>query len=324
MTCEDIMEKDRFMFALQGDPAAAFADSLQERLAARERVEHDRARIRRWSVAAAAVVLMSGSLVFPGVRASAQAFLNLFRVVNITAVPVRPERFDEFADRGLDIGKLIGEEVQVVGTSGPPQVFAMPEQATQAAGFTPKVPDVLPDGLTMLQTEVMGEHVVGVKGNVALVQYVLDTLGIRDIQPPPGLDGQVLSARLQPMVRIVYVEGDAQVSVVQARSPEVVVPDGVDLAALGEIGLRVLGMGQLEAHTLAQAIDWRNTLVVPVPAGLTTFRQVSISGARGLLVSAADQSSLMKLLVWSDGTFVYGISGPLREQTIVLMAESLR
>ena len=71
----------------------------------------------------------------------------------------------------------------------------------------------------------------------------------------------------------------------QARSPEIDLPAGVDLAEIGEVGLRVAGLSADEARQFAEKIDWHTTLLVPVPANAASFREVDVHGTTGLLIS---------------------------------------
>ncbi len=84
---------------------------------------------RRLVVVGAGAVLAIVMLTLPVVRTSAQAFLDLFRVVNFTAVPVDVGRIQQLSQSGLDLPTLIGEQVEVVADPGPPQVFVLPSDA---------------------------------------------------------------------------------------------------------------------------------------------------------------------------------------------------
>ena len=66
-------------------------------------------------------------------------------------------------------------------------------------------------------------------------------------------------------------------------------PTGLDLARVGEIGLRIAGLSPSEAHRFAQSVDWHGTLVVPVPADVSSFSEVSVHGHKGLLVETKHQ-----------------------------------
>lgn len=320
---------DRFMYGLRETPSPKFAERLNERLKQQERGEivtepgRSSSRWARGAMTAAAGVLAVALFALPSVRASAQAFLNLFRVVNFTAVPVNTDRINQLNRSGLNLSTLIGKQVEVLADPGPARVFATTTDAADAAGIKVRLPTILPPGLTLVRTEVEGEHAVRVTGDTRKLTDILETIGLTDVQPPAGLDGQVATLRVQPIMRMVYGSGNLEVVFLQARSPEVTLPAAIDLSALGEVGLRIAGLGRSEAHTLAQAIDWRNTLVLPVPAGVSSFRQVAIHGSHGLLVTFKEKREI-RSLVWSEGGSVYGITGPLGEGLIAQMADSVQ
>jgi hypothetical protein len=75
----------------------------------------------------------------------------------------------------------------------------------------------------------------------------------------------------------------------QSNSPEIAIPPGVDIVELAEVGLRVLGLDAGEARHIATSTDWRSTLLVPVPLNASTFRQVTVRGNQGLLITMSGQ-----------------------------------
>lgn len=267
-------------------------------------------------------------MTFPSVRASAQAFLDLFRVINFTAVPVDPARVRRLVSEDLGLQQLIGGRVEKLGDPGMAQQFATPELAGAAVGFRVRLPEVVPPGIVMTEIEVKGERALRVTGDPTRLQQLLDTLEIRDLSVPGTLDGQTATLRMPPLVHVTYRDGDAQMDFFQGRSPEVSLPAGVDLPRLGEIGLRILGLERGEAYRLAHAIDWRSTLVVPVPALTTAFRQVDIQGNRGLLMRSVSTSQgnevASNLLVWTEAGYVYGMTGRVGMAPMLQMANSLR
>ena len=314
---------DQFMYGLRSTPSRQFEDRLRERIAGLGRRSDAESPLRtgRWAVAALLVFGLA-LLVFPAVRASAQAFLNLFRVVNFTAVPVNVDRLNQLAQNGLDLPRLIGQQVEVLEDPGPPRVFSTLDEAAAASRMLINLPAVVPPGLVMARIEMTGQHTARVKADTRKLQDVLDALGITDLRAPDGLDGQLATVRVPPIVRVVYANGDQEVAFSQARSPEITLPSGMNLSALGEIGLRIVGLDAGEAHTLAQAIDWQGTLIVPVPAGVSSFRQVAIRGNRGLLVASTQRRDI-KAVVWSARGSVYGITGALNDQRMLQMADSV-
>ncbi|MGE5246298.1 MAG: hypothetical protein ACM3SQ_18885 [Betaproteobacteria bacterium] len=317
---------DRFMHALQQAPPPDAAARIRARLRASD-VESAAVRARPWRRRALAGLAAAGALTalaaWPSARASAQAFLDLFRVVNFTAVPVDLTRLDRLSDAGLDLRDVIGRQVEMVTNPGTPQVFLTPEDASTAAGLPVRGPAAVPASLSLVRVQVQGEAIMKVTADVQRLRDVLDALGITDLQVPDGLDGATATVRVPPVARIEYANGPRTLDFMEARSPEVSAPAGLDLPRLGEIALRIAGLEAAEAHTLAQAIDWRNTFVVPVPSGAGTFRQVDVRGARGLLVETTSPKT-MRSLAWSSGGVVYGLTGNVDVQTLLVAAESVQ
>jgi hypothetical protein len=278
---------------------------------------------RRLAAPAIAGLSLIAIAAFPSTRASAQAFLDLFRVVNVAAVPVNVDRLKQLSQRGLDIETLIGSQVEVLANPGPAQAFTSPAEAAAAAGLTLRAPTVLPPGLVLVRTELKGERAASVTADTSKLRDVLDALEITDLSAPAGFDGQTATIRVPPVVRTVYANGAQEVSFFQARSPEMTLPPGIDVPPLAEIGLRIAGLGSSEAHMLANAIDWRSTLLVPIPAASSTFRQVDLPGGRGLFVEPTTRRG-PRAILWANGGMMYAMTGAVNSQTLLQMARSVQ
>jgi hypothetical protein len=120
----------------------------------------------------------------------------------------------------------------------------------------------------------------------------------------------------------------------QSRGPEVALPEGVELEELGALGLQMAGMSAEEARLFAGRIDWRTTLLVPIPAEGSNFREVEVQGRKGLLVSGRHRAkpgpdgrtrrgSWNSVLLWADDDNVYAAAGPGHGIEVLQMAESI-
>ena len=80
---------------------------------------------------------------------------------------------------------------------------------------------------------------------------------------------------------------------------------------------------------MARATDWRSTLLVPVPMNASTFRQVTVHGQPGLMITTTEERSAdghMRngvVLMWTEGDRVFCFQGNLTGQEFMQMAESL-
>ena len=318
---------DRWLHALQSEPSPVFKAELRQRLRNLDPAAETHRQWHRPALAATALVGVVGLLLsVPGVRASVAEFVSLFRVINLVAVPVDPSRVDRLKAQDLEIGTLIGDHVQVLQDPGAPVHVTSLSDAATAAGMTLATPQWLPDNTQVIDTVVVGERVMRVTADAPRLQQVMDALGIRDLTVPEGLDGQAVTVHVPPVVMIRYDHQDGRrTRLFQARTPQLTLPGSIDLPALGEIGLRILGLPPLEAKQFAQAIDWHTTLIVPVPPNATSFQQVDISGHRGVLIQNQPRNeSPTSTIVWSTPERVFALVSIEHVSQAMAMAASVQ
>jgi hypothetical protein len=327
----DQLSSEAWLSALRSDPSPLFKAQLRKRLRAQEAALLDSARggrawPRRAVVAAAAVIVVAVLISVPGVRASVAQFVSLFRVINVVGVRVDSSRIDRLKAEDLQIDTLVGEHVQVVQDPGPPVPVLSLVDAAAAAGMTLATPQWLPDNTQVIETAVIGERVLRVTADSLRLQQVMDALGINDLTVPAGLDGQIVNVRVPPVVMIRYDhQHNRRSRLFQARTPQLTLPNSIDVRALGEIGLRILGLPPAEAKQFAQAIDWHTTLVVPVPPNASSFQQVDISGHRGVLIQHQPRNqSPTTTIVWSTPERVFALVSIQHVAEVMAMATSVR
>jgi hypothetical protein len=328
---------DEQLFSLRRDPPTGFVERLRADL--RRHESGNTPTVRGWAAgaalgriaaAAALVALVAGLWTVPAVRASAQSFLALFRVVNIVAVPVDESRLAILKERQLDPLHLIGEQVQVLQDPGAPTFVPSPEQAGSLAGIDVQLPRELPREMALKAISVTGEYAARVTADANRLQQVLDTLGITDLTIPAGLDGQVSTVRMPPVVMVRYEQGPRITRFYQARTPQVTMPASIDLASLGEIGLRIIGLSPIDASHFSHAIDWQTTLLLPVPPMISSFKQVDINGHGGIALErwvpspTAPQRTRINALLWATDTRVFAIESTQSDEDLVLIANSVR
>jgi hypothetical protein len=305
------------LFSLREEPSPEFAARLRATLRDLDRHQAPVSR-REWPVvriaaSVAAVGVAAALFAVPSVRAAAASLLARFRMVHFVAVEVDESRVAQLRSSEIDLPRLIGERVQVLQEPGPPKAAASIEEAAAATGIRVRVPGWLPPDVTLRGTAYRGPGKVQVVADTARLQHLLDFLGIDDVQVPAALDGQTATIDVPALVRLTYAnDRGAEAHFLQARSPEVLLPEGVEIEALAEIGLRILGFGAEEAKRFAQVIDWRSTMLVPIPSGDARFKRVDINGNPGLLIartvpvtgsaSPAPPAREIQMLIWSSAT----------------------
>ena len=317
--------------ALRRDPDPEFAERLRAKLRQQplRRARSVRPPLLKLAAGLAVAAGVGFALTLPAVRAKASSFLALFREVSFVAVPVEPGVVLE-RKTGLDIPNLIGDRVQVLEEHAAVSVVSR-EAASASAGFQVQMPATLPDGAVLTQITVTGRHVVRVTADTTRLRQLLDALGLRDVAVPEDLDGEAAMITVSPMVATEFVEGERRAMFLQGPIPEVLMPQGVDLAELGEIGLRILGLPETDAREFAKKVDWHTTLVVPVPPSASRFRQVLVGTSQGVEIEGPivdpetrQEKGNWNLLLWSRGGRVYGIRSTMRFSDVLAMANSLQ
>jgi len=323
---------DRFLHEQRRDPPAGFGRALREHLRGFEDPEPARGfRPHPALVSALAVALVAAAFSLPAVRVAAQNALDLFRVHTFAAVEIRPERMEQLKRLGeqQDQDKSLSIfDQQKVTDPGKPVEYASVAEAANAAGMPDlRRPDALPDGLKFDKAGVSGRGEARLTLHADKVQHVLDALGITDVRVPMELDGRTLDVRMSPVVVQQYTNGKRTLTVLEGTSPEVTLPPGADLRRLGEIGLRVLGLDPAEARRVAASVDWKSTLLVPVPTNAASFRQVDVNGHPGLFVRMegdATDGHRGSMVMWTEGDRVHAVQSTLPGEDVLEVAQSLR
>ena len=267
---------------------------------------------------------------------AAQNALDLFRVDTFAGVEVDESRLDQLKKLGEQAGgdpaMMVFDSHEVIQDPGPPQEFPSPDLAASAAGLPGVLrPGTLPAGYRLEKTQVTGEGAVRFTLHTDRLRPVLDALALNDVQVPQGFDAQPITVHKPAIVAQRYTDGKRTFSVLEAMSPEVTLPPGADLRQLGEVALRVLGLDAREASRVAASVDWRNTMLVPVPTAAGSFNQVTVDGHPGLFVRInretrpdGTRTRGGGLVMWSEGGRVHAVQGDLPGEELLEMANALR
>ena len=292
--------------------------------------------------AVAAAVLLLGSFAFAPVRSGAAGLLQIFRVQDVQTVSLTQADLQSITD-ALQSGsghidlKSMGE-VWIDGTEAKPKTVTLAE-AKAAVDFPIKLPK---DATGQPTITLQAAQTYRFKLNVAAINAALKSYG-SDRTLPAGLDGKVFSVEIPAVVLAAYgdtrpVDSSAGVSagsstlfVGQARSPELVVPEDVDAAALRDVLLNLPFLPESVRSQLASISDWQSTLIVPNVDG--TAHDVTIDGVHAVVITPKSpaRDARRKLgplppdnaaVIWNQDGIVRGIGGTINEETAISLAKS--
>lgn len=306
-------------------------------------------RFRALTISLAVVAVLAVSLAFPQMRAWAGQFLGLFRVQQVTVLPIDISNLSQLSGNsalGSQIANLLSTSIDMTQKPSEPQPAGDASQASQMAGFTVRLPtsQTLSPALTV-QNGMAFQFVV----DEQRVQALLNSAGRSDLVLPSSLNGATIKVTIPSGVSASYGNCPAASSdttglglnnssggsngrkyadcviLAQIPSPTVLTPPDVDLTQLAEIGLEFTGMSAAQAQTFAQTVNWTSTLVIPVPVNAATYKQITVDGVTGVLIQRPPDDAPQYALVWVKDGIIYAIGGLGADTTTAInMANSMK
>jgi hypothetical protein len=295
-------------------------------------------------IGAVVLLLLALILTFPGTRAMASELLNLFRVQQVTVIPVDFTGLKQLTGDGAlgnQFSELISKSIDMTQKPGDPVDAADANQASQLAGFTVR----LPKELTPSRISVPSGAAFTLTVDQKKAQALLDEAGRSDLVLPDSIEGAEVSVQIPASASIAYgtcpkpsadgsdASNDSRIPgrqypdcviLAQIPSPIVNAPANVDVAQLAQIGLEFTGMSPEQASAFTSSVDWTSTLVVPIPKNAAIYQQVTVDGVTGTLIQRPADDAPQFALLWVKNGIVYAISGlGTNSQQAIEMANSL-
>ncbi len=291
----------------------------------------------------AIVVLLALVVAIPTTRALADQLLNLFRVQQVTVIPVDFTGMQDLTNNdvyGKQISELLSSSIDMTQKPGKPVSAADAAQASQMAGFNVR----LPQGKTPSQIYVDNGAAFTLKVDRARAQALLDEAGRSDLVLPASIDGADISVTIPAGVSVGYgkcpTPSGADESVLpggtpgrkypdcvmlaEIPSPSVEAPSSIDVAQLAQIGLEFTGMSPEQAAAYTKTVDWTSSLVIPIPKNAATYEQVKVDGVTGTLIQRPADDAPQFALIWVKDGIIYAIGGLGSDsQQAIQMANSL-
>lgn len=274
----------------------------------------------------AAVCLLLSLLVFPPIRAAADQLLQIFRVRQVLFVPISDERMEQLKGLDFDASTLFVGEPETLDEPTEPYTVTTVAEAESIVGYTLHQP-TFTTAPTDTAVVVNDAATMAFQVNVEGARELFTLLAIDDVTLPDALGTTPITVSMPASAALRYAGANYQVMLYQGQSPEMALPEGLDLRELGRAGLRLLGLTPQEAETLSQQVDWSSTLLFPFPADIDNISQITVGDAQGLLTrSYQGEQGVQWQLYWqaSERFYVLGAKGRLSRDEVVVLAESVR
>jgi hypothetical protein len=290
-----------------------------------------------WVIGMASVIILC-ALMFPSGRSLAQRFLATLRIEKVQPVALDFSALDGNRPLGEMLGKMLSEKM-VVTADEKLQHVDSGKEASELAGFPVKLFGVRAD---TPKFTVEGHHAFHLTVDRERLQDVVDQAGRPDLLVPATIDGATVSVNVPRAITLEYGEcghgrGDVLESgaaaqaktvnnclaLIEAPVPQVDVPADLNIQQLAEIGFQLTRMSPTQARELAQAIDWKSTLVLPIPRMSGTYTPVQVAGVQGTLINTAGHRDPHYVLIWVKNGIIYGLVGHGDSSEAVALANTL-
>ncbi len=308
----------------------AFAQ-FNDRLHQQKEIPMKNSFIRRRTLFAglAVIVVLVIGLSIPSGFAWAGQFLSLFRVQQVTVIPIDPTGLAALKNSPTvvqQMSQMMAKSVTFEKKPGEPIPAANAAEASKLAGFTVRLPSNQSGQPRLtVQPGTAFEFTV----NRALAQALLDESGHQDLVLPPALDNAQISVNIPDAVSAAYgncpapqgVSGDPDVQgsagrqspdcvlLAEMPSPTINTPPDINFQQLAQIGLEFTGMSPGQAQALSQNINWASTLVIPLPKNAATYQSVTVDGVSGVLIQRPPDDAPEYALIWVKDGIIYAIGG---------------
>ena len=273
-----------------------------------------------------AVLLLALIVSIPATRALADQVLSLFRVQQVTVLPIDFTGLQELTGNGAlgkQVSDLVSSSTNVTKKPGQPIAATDAADASQKSNFSVR----LPQNVTASRLTVLGDSAFNFNIDITKAQALLDEAGRTDLKLPTDINGSVISVTVPSSVRADYgscpdptaADNSQSGSIgrnypdciifTQIPSPTVSAPANVNVAQLAQIGLEFTGMTSDQAAAFTQSVDWTSTLVVPIPKNAAKYDQLSVDGVTGTLIQRPADDAPQFVLLWVKNGIIYAIGG---------------
>jgi len=275
------------------------------------------AKNKKSLTAAALIAVLAVCFSFSPVRSFAGNLLTVFRVERMQTITVSPEDIAQLQEvfekgaGGVDIGNLGRFEV-AGGQEATRNVT--PDSAQKAVDFPVRLPADL-RGYKEPALSVSPETTVSITLDTAKANQLLRSLGSAQLLPE-ALNGRTFTVKIPRAVIAEYypVKDDQPggLFIAQSRSPELTVPEGVDMAALRDALLSIPALPENLRRQLAAVTDWQHTVLIPNIGGSST--EVAVNGTTGVYITPGSSGKYVpeetNTLIWQKDGVIYCIAGP--------------
>lgn len=254
-----------------------------------KRSQNKMGKYKKWFVGTAAAVVIAGSLTLPQVQATAGEFLSIFRVDKFELVKLTQSDLQEIeswiGSNGTGEMNIKGiGSLRIDDEDNRQQYYFETAEAAAKEGY--KIPK-LPEGYNINGISISPEFNLSAtldtdKANKLLSQLNAETSFDNE------LDGKEFSIKIPQSINTHFtIEGESNlknISYLKSESPEMTVPEGVNVNELRTSILSLPFIPENVKQQLASINDWQRTLPIPVvEQGAERVSKATVQGEEAIV-----------------------------------------
>ncbi len=265
-------------------------------------------RLRKALVPLAAVAAIAVALSFTPVRKAAADLLNIFRVQKVQTINITQQDLTEMRKASRLGGRVDIKNFGKFETTGyrEPRTVSYAD-AKAAVDFNLTIPEQV-TGYGSPEFKVQDGFTNSFTLDVKKANDLIKSFGGTQLLPT-ALDGKKFTAKMPTTVIATYPkEGGEPLTIAQLRSPELILPDGVNANEVRDVLLSLPILPNSVRTQLKAIKDWRYTL--PIPSVDGSSKEVTVNGAGGAFITPPkDAQTDENVLLWQKNGIINAVAG---------------
>lgn len=265
-----------------------------------------------------AVAIINGQTV----NAAISKTLSIFRAQDLKGVTVTLDDIQQIQSKlSSGQGEINLEKMGNIKVQGGQKKVSSKEDVKNITDVTVAFPSVL-DGVVP-SVNVVEPTAIEFTLKAENVNEIMKSYGAIKLLPA-NIDGKTFKIDFASQVTMNYSINNKPITIMETKSPEITVPDDVDIDAVYDAVVEMPIIPQRLQSQLKSMKDWKSTLYIPVIESEMT--EVNINGAKGYMSKdyGNSEENSESAVIWYDKGIIYAVSGEVDSEELLKIAKSVK
>jgi len=265
-----------------------------------------------------AVAIINGQTV----NAAISKTLSIFRAQDLKGVTVTLDDIQQIQSKlSSGQGEVNLEKMGNIKVQGGQKKVSSKEDVKNVTDVKVAFPSVL--DVVVPSVNVVEPTAIEFTLNVENVNEIMKSYGATKLLPA-NIDGKTFKIDFASQVTINYSINNKPITIFETKSPEITVPDDVDIDAVYDAVVEMPIIPQRLQSQLKSMKDWKSTLYIPVIESEMT--EVNINGAKGYMSKdyGNSEENSESAVIWYDKGIIYVVSGQVDSEELLKIAKSVK